>query len=142
MLKKCKIKKILLGVIVTNLLLTACQSEGAMCQEEYERLSVEVENLREEKEQLQTEIIGIKKEHGLEKYIITFKISQSHFTLDISEHIKDSMNDIEIQIPVDKEYYDSLEIGDTVDDSFRIGSLVMKSSWGSWNVKVIDKEIR
>jgi len=97
--------------------------------------------LKAEKERLKSEVTEMKKEHGLEKYVITLRISQRHITLDISEHLKDSLNDIEIQIPVDKEYYDSLEIGDTIDDSFRVGSLIMKSSWGSRNVQVINKEI-
>ena len=51
------------------------------------------------------------------------------------------MNDISIQVPVDKEYYDSLEIGDVIDDSFRMGSLVMSGSVGKWDITIEDKEI-
>lgn len=48
---------------------------------------------------------------------------------------------IMMQVPVDKEYYDSVEVGDKIDDSFRMGSLIMKGSFGSWKVTVDDKEI-
>lgn len=78
---------------------------------------------------------------GREVYIVTYEISQSHITFDISEHIKDSMNTITMEIPVDKEYYDSLIIGQDIKDDFRIGSLIMKGSWGSWKVSVKDKRI-
>ena len=78
---------------------------------------------------------------GKEVYIVTYEIRQSHITLDIEEHIKDSMNTITIDIPVDNEYYDSLTIGQNIKDDFRMGSLVMKGSWGSWKVSVKDKRI-
>lgn len=140
MMIKNRIKKI--GVLILMCCsLTGCQPKELKAQEEYEKLVAEIDDLKAEKERLKSEVTEIKKEHGLEKYVITLRISQRHITLDISEHLKDSLNDIEIQIPVDKEYYDNLEIGDTIDDSFRVGSLIMKSSWGSWNVQVINKEI-
>lgn len=80
--------------------------------------------------------------HQIGKYVVTFRIKQSHFTLDIGEHIKDSMNEITIEIPVDKEYYDSVSVGDTVNDDFRVGSLIMHGSFGNWKVTVDKKEIR
>jgi len=52
------------------------------------------------------------------------------------------MNDISIQIPVDKEYYDSVEIGETIADDFRMGSFVFKGSFGSWDITVEDKSIQ
>ena len=67
--------------------------------------------LSEQKDALQNEIIAIKEENGTAKYVVTFCIKQTHFTLDLEEHLKDSMNEITIEIPVDKEYYDSVSIG-------------------------------
>lgn len=68
-------------------------------------------------------------------------ISQSHFTLDITEYLKDSMNDIDIYIEVSEEYYNKYNIGDTIADNFRIGSWIFKNSFGKWKVKVADKQI-
>lgn len=52
------------------------------------------------------------------------------------------MNAITIQIPVDKDYYNQINIGDTIADDFRMGSLVMSGSYGSWNITVQNKEIK
>lgn len=102
----------------------------------------DVAKLEAERDQLNEEILNTKIDNGLAKYVITFNIKQTHFTLDIGEHLKDAMNDISIEIPVDKEYYDSVEIGDTIDDSFRVGSFIWKGSFGNWKVTVESKEIR
>lgn len=82
------------------------------------------------------------KEKGLEKYIVTFEIKQKHYSLDIGQHLKDNINAITIQIPVDKDYYNQINIGDTIADDFRMGSLVMSGSFGSWNITVQNKEIK
>ena len=105
-------------------------------------LEDEISRLENEKTSLQEEVTDLKVETGTAKYIVTFKISQKHFTLDLGDILKDAMNDISIQVPVDKEYYDSVEVGDTIDDSFRLGSFVFKGSFGSWNVTVENKEIQ
>ena len=48
---------------------------------------------------------------------------------------------LSIQIPVDKEYFDSVNVGDVIDDRFRMGSLIFKGSFGSWDITVEDKQI-
>ena len=105
-------------------------------------LKSEIEVLQQEKTALENDIVESKIEKGIEKYVICLNIKQTHFTLDIGQHLKDEMNDITIEIPVDKEYFDSVEVGDVIDDSFRMGSLIFKGSWGSWNITVVDKDIR
>lgn len=105
-------------------------------------LKSEISNLETERNALANEITDIKIENGTAKYVVTFNIKQSHFTLDIGQHLKDEMNAISIQIPVDKEYYDSVEVGDTIADDFRMGSLVLYSSFGSWDITVEDKSIQ
>lgn len=105
-------------------------------------LKSEISNLETERNILVNEITDIKVENGTAKYIITFNIKQSHFTLDIGQHLKDEMNDISIQIPVDKEYYDNVKVGDTIADNFRIGSLIFKGSFGNWDITVEDKCIQ
>lgn len=105
-------------------------------------LQEEIRALETQKEKLENEIVDTKVENGIAKYVITFEIKQSHFSLDLGKHLKDAMNAIEIEIPVDKEYFDSVEVGDTINDDFRVGSLVMKGSFGSWDITVKSKDIR
>lgn len=121
--------------------LIGCGASEDELNDEVAQLEAEIAALEEEKLALEEKVTELKVEAGEAKYIVTLKIKQSHFTLDISEHLKDAMNDITIQIPVDKEFYDSVEVGDEIDDSFRFGSLIMKGSFGSWKVTVDDKEI-
>lgn len=137
-------KKILVAALVVGVCfgIYGCANEQEMTQKEYQALQEQVKELKEEKEKLAEETIEIKEEKGIAKYVLTFNISQTHFSLDISEHLKDSMNDIDLQIPVDKEYYDSVEIGDVITNDFRMGSLIFKGSFGDWKVKVSDKEIQ
>lgn len=110
--------------------------------DQIQTLQEEIYTLETQKETLKNEIVDIKEGNGTAKYVITFEIKQSHFSLDIGKHLKDAMNAIEIEIPVDKEYFDSVEVGDTINDDFRVGSLVMKGSFGSWDITVKSKDIR
>ena len=75
------------------------------------------------------------------RYIVTYNISQKHYNLDLGDYIKDKMNEITLQVPVDKDYYDSVEVGQEIDESFRWGSLWMSGNFGSWNVTIQDKQI-
>ena len=139
---KRKIIGALLVVGIMGSILAGCGENEEALTQRCNELKTEIALLETQKEELETEIVDIKEENGTAKYVVTFNIKQSHFTLDIGEHLKDSMNDISIEIPVDKEYYDSVSVGDTIDDSFRIGSLLMKGSFGSWDVTVENKEVR
>jgi hypothetical protein len=77
------------------------------------------------------------------KYVLTIEIKQSHFSLNPFEHIKDSINKTEIKIPVDKEYYDSVSIGDNlIKKKFRAGSFIINGSIGDWELNVTNKEIK
>ena len=74
-------------------------------------------------------------------YIITINISQHHPFWEVDEKIKDNMNDIDIDLPTSKEFYDSVEVGTVLDNSFRWGSFWMNGSYGNWNVTIEDKRI-
>lgn len=76
------------------------------------------------------------------KYVLGIKLKQSHFTLDITEHARDEMNAIEFEIPVDKDYYNSLSVGDEIVDDFRVGSFIFNGSLGDWEMTVVNKNIR
>lgn len=140
-------KKKILSVVLTVVLLFSLTGCGEQAQ--VDLLKQEISELQEKKTDLQNEVSELenitvekKEENGTAKYVLTLEIKQSHFTLDISEHLKDSMNAIEIQIPVDKEYYDSVEVGQNIADEFRMGSLVFKGTFGNFKVSVIKKEIQ
>ena len=122
--------------------LSGCSKTETVMNEDVAKLESEIAQLEAERDRLNEEILDTKIDNNLAKYVITFNIKQTHFTLDIGEHLKDAMNDISIEIPVDKEYYDSVEVGDTIDDSFRVGSFIWKGSFGNWKVTVESKDIR
>lgn len=128
--------------------LVGCASEEEKLNfniEQLERQKVQLENevnaLRIEKDALTQEVTDIKVENGTAKYVLTLSLKQSHISLDISKHLKDAMNEITIQIPVDKEYFDSVRVGERIVDDFRVGSLIMSGSFGNWKVTVKNKEI-
>lgn len=121
--------------------LSGCCNNDSLIAEK-EKLTSEISQLKVEKENKLSEIVKIKEENGTAKYIITFKIKQTHITLDIGEHIKDSLNEITFDVPVDKEYYNALSVGDTIEDDFRMGSLIVHGSFGSWKVTVESKTIK
>lgn len=139
-------------IMFISLCLVACSMVGCSKEKELsaniiklEKMASELEedvyNLEAQKIMLENEIRDIKIQSNTAKYIVTLNIKQSHFTLDLGQHLKDEMNDISIQIPVDKEYFDSVNVGDTIADDFRMGSLIFKGSFGNWKVTVQAKEI-
>lgn len=140
-------KKRILSIILTAVLLLSLVGCGE--QSQIDSLKQQIAELEDQKSELESEVSALentvverKEENGTAKYVLTLEIKQSHFTLDISEHLKDSMNAIEIQIPVDKDYYDSVEVGQNIADEFRMGSLVFKGTFGNFKVSVIKKEIQ
>ena len=129
-------------VLIAMIAITLSGCSKTVTNEDVAKMESEIAQLEAERDRLNEEILDAKIDNNLAKYVITFNIKQTHFTLDIGEHLKDAMNDISIEIPVDKEYYDSVEVGDTIDDSFRVGSFIWKGSFGNWKVTVESKNIR
>jgi cell division protein FtsB len=76
------------------------------------------------------------------KYILKIHLKQSHISLSISKHLKDAMNAIDFELPVDKDFYNSVSAGTRIVNEFRTGSLVLYGSFGSWEMSVTNKEIR
>lgn len=142
-----RIKRLLLILLVV-VLFTGCSkkdiNDKIIKEQEHQivKLNSEIKSLKKQKKDISKIVVQEKQEKGVAKYIVTINIKQSHFALDIENNIKDELNDIDIEIPVDKEFYDKVTIGTVLDDSFRMGSLILKGSFGKWNITVSDKEIR
>ena len=52
------------------------------------------------------------------------------------------MNSSEFEIPVSEEYYNNVSEGSDLSDSFKVGSFLMRGSWGNIKVTVKKKEIK
>ena len=76
------------------------------------------------------------------KYVIKIQLKQTHFNIDITEHLKDAMNVAYFELPVDKEFYNSVEIGTQLANNFRVGSLLLRGSIGNWDMTIIGKTIK
>jgi hypothetical protein len=75
-------------------------------------------------------------------YILRIRLKQSRVSLDIGEHMKDAMNALEFEIPVDKDFYNSVSVGTKITDKFRAGSFVLNGSFSSWDMTVKGKTVR
>ena len=122
--------------------LSGCAENPEVLEQKITELKTQINELEIEKKNLEENVSNIKVDKGVAKYVVTLEIKQTHYTLDLEQHLKDEMNEITIQIPVDKEYYDSVSVGTVIDDSFRMGSMIMKGSFGKWKVTVKDKSIQ
>jgi len=76
-----------------------------------------------------------------ERYILTFELKQARLSFNPLSHIRDKINAIEFELPVDKEFYDSIDVGDLIIDKFRAGSFVLRGSFSNWRMSVINKRI-
>lgn len=148
-------KKILMLLLVC-LTFTGCRTESdrQFLNQECERLEKECRSLRSTKSYLNDEVSSLRAQirdlnveknalkSGREiKYIVKFEIKQGTFTLDPFEHIKNSMNAIEVEIPVSKDYYNRLSVGQDLTDAFKFGSLVMDGDFSSLHMRVKSKRV-
>lgn len=126
-------------VIVFILAIIVCAS-CASCMTREEKLTAEVieletkvSNLEAQKSQLLQDITNIKVENNIAKYIITIEIRQSFYF---------NFNTMKTEISVDKEFYDSVSVGDVIEKKWT--SLTINSeSFHVWlEIVVQDKEIR
>ena len=118
-------KKILIAVLVIMILMVGC----GVTVTEYDN-AVEAKTVIEQST-----------EGGDPFYVLRLELKQQHTILNLDKMIKDELNKFEFDIPVDKRYYDSLEIGDEIVDEFRMGSVIIDGSFGSWKCTVVGKGI-
>lgn len=127
------------------------QSDIAFLKKEKTSLKSDVNNLYFDKLSKTAEIDSLNEklrilkiyESGREpKYVLKLQLKQSHISLSVSKHIKDAMNKVYFEIPVDKDFYNSVQVGTKLVDNFRTGSFIMSGSFGDWVLTVKGKEIR
>lgn len=148
---------ILWFLVYVLLLMTSCENEKSV-QSDLTKLKIERETVKNELqslfvtvEQKNSEIASLKEklkelkiyEAGkTPKYILKLHLKQSHISLSITKHIKDAANAIDFELPVDKDFYNSVDVGTSIVDDFRTGSLLLSGSFGDWEMTVKEKEIR
>ena len=116
---------------------------------ERKQLEIEVNGNRNINEQLKRQHKALVEQINKDKfalaasntiYIVKIKIHQTTYTLDLEEHIKNKINDIEFEIPVDKSYYDNCSIGQNVSDpGLKLGSLLVNGDFSKLKIKIIGK---
>lgn len=104
----------------------------------------EVDNLKKENAALAAQVKALKEGVNAKgpKYMLKLRLKQSHLSLSIKKHIKDAVNAIEFELPVDKEFYDSVSEGTEIIDKFRFGSMVLYGSLGDWEMTVKEKYVK
>lgn len=122
----------ILTLITLSVLMTSCGENS------------EVKQLKKENALLVEQLSALKVGGSSKapKYILKLRLKQAHFSLSIKKHIKDAVNAIDFEMPVDKEFYDSVSNGTEIIDKFRFGSFVLGGSFGDWEMTVKGKEVR
>lgn len=139
-------KKLISILLICIIFLTSCgngnlKAERENLETEISELEEDIRTLQSEKNSIEKLIQDLREENDIPNYIVTFEIGQQHVTLDLGDLLKDEINKTELEVMVSKEYYDSVDVGTVVNDDFRVGSLALKGSFGTWNIEVISKRI-
>ena len=76
-------KYVIALIVIITVTLSGCSKTGTVTNEDIAKLESEIAQLEAERDRLNEEILNTKIDNGLAKYVITFNIKQSHFTLDL-----------------------------------------------------------
>ncbi|MDZ7934498.1 MAG: hypothetical protein U5M51_05940 [Emticicia sp.] len=125
-------KNTLISMLILLFFLTSCGNNE------------ELNNLKKENAALAAQVTALKEGANAKgpKYMLKLRLKQSHLSLSIKKHIKDAVNAIEFELPVDKEFYDSVSEGTEIIDKFRFGSMVLYGTLGDWEMTVKEKYIK
>ena len=141
--------KKLIIVVIGIMLFTSCETKESIKKDivqlktEKENILKDIDSLINVNNKLQTNVDSLKEKikpmqiiaSGKQpKYVLKLHLRQTHISLSISKHIKDAVNAIDFELPVDKEFYDKVKIGSEIVDEFRMGSLVLSGSFRSWDI--------
>ncbi|USN54571.1 MAG: hypothetical protein H6765_08755 [Candidatus Peribacteria bacterium] len=134
------------------------------CKETPEELQQQISDLRLEKNELSVKKAALQQEVAEEEkklqllreknevyqqlpqgkqpvYLVKVRISQKRLSPDPIKHLKDGMNASTFWLPIDEDYYHSLEVGSSLFNDFRAGSLVINFSLSSWSLEVKEKKV-
>lgn len=59
------------------------------------------------------------------EYYVTLKFTQTSYTLNLMQHVKDSANAFSFTFPTTKKFYDSLKVGQEIDSKFKWASMLL-----------------
>ena len=143
--------------LLLALMLVSCESQHNV-QSDIEQLKIQRTTIKQEIQTLAKSRLDQQKEIDLldEKlkelkiyetgrtphYILKIRLKQSRISLDIGDHLKDQINAIEFELPVDKDFYNNVEVGTKITNEFRTGSFLLKGSFSSWDMTVREKIVR
>ena len=90
---------------------------------------------------VQSPIVVSQPPSGDDRFLL-LKLKESHFSLDIGKHIKNSMNAVEFIMPVSKAYYDEVSVGQNILEGkgFRGASLFFSGSISDYTLTIVDKQ--
>lgn len=138
-------KKFLL--ILIPFLFISCMPKDEALEEKIRVLEIEINVLNQERQRVSNEIkelkqkeVQVAEDKGLIYYVVTFEARQTHMSLDLSEQLKDAANAYRFQVPVDKDFYDSVRVGQEYTREFRAGSMLLKGTFGSNKITIVEKE--
>ena len=132
--------KLLTLTLLSAIMLVGCVTTRSPEEKQLEAIRSEIAELTIERDKLKQEVASLNSYDGHTRYIVVIEIKQSH-AIDLAAMIKDGINAIELPIYVDKGFYDGIEVGEVLDNSFRAGSFLIGGSIGSWDIKVVDKKV-
>ncbi len=106
--------------------------------------NAEIENLKKENAALVAQVNALKAGTYAKspKYFLKLHLKQSRLSLNIKKHIKDAVNSLDFELPVDKDFYDSVSEGTEIIDKFRFGSFILYGNWGDWEMTVKEKYVK
>ena len=83
-------------------------------------------------------VVSVSREN--ERYLLV-RVKESHFSLDIGKHIKNSMNSVEVILPTSVPFYDEVKVGDNLlkSNGFRVGSLIFSGNFSDYEMTVLRK---
>ena len=98
--------------------------------EKRDRVVKEIKDMEETLKEL-----GIYYNGRTPKYIVRFELSQSFFNSNDCD-----VDDIEFEIPVERDFYQNVREGDNINDKFR-HSYNLFEDFGDWDMRVIRKNM-
>lgn len=137
---------VLVGAITFNCMCSGKVDRLRILEERKGYLEWEIEGLAQQIVWLESEIALLEEEWknmkllvGETKYLLTLKITYESGT-GLWSHLHGPVS-MTAQIPVDKAYYEFIEIGSVLHDDFKMGRFTWAGSSGDWEIIVTDKEI-